>query len=316
MHVSFYMGYQNISKESITNAVLYIASLISLHLYNYRYLCVIVFEEKLRQIVKSIQDFHMENSCHILRSIKNRKLKENLEFLKYFTRYIATGCIVLLYIVAYYYYAEIRLIRIPYLIFPLQKIAQVVIYIIFLISYAIPLILFGTLSFYFFSMLRILNEYILNFDNPNSSASLQLCFQLHLEIYMKFKIFKEVFSTAEAAEMVASPILILSIFLNIKLSPDVPMFYCWLIVSITQFFVLCMFGQLIFIETEEIFTNLYLTRWYQMSQNNQMTILMMMKMSRKPFGLRMLGMYDINIAMFGDVVKVCFSYCAILYTLV
>ncbi|GAB0086698.1 hypothetical protein DMENIID0001_008070 [Sergentomyia squamirostris] len=119
---------------------------------------------------------------------------------------------------------------------------------------------------------------------------------------------------SETGEVLASPALILGAFLIIKLDPGSIVYYVTLVMVVTKFFFLCLFGQFIYNETEKIFTTLYLTRWYEMSLSDQKIILMMMKMSKEPFGFKALGVYDINIVMFVQVIKACFSYCAILYT--
>ncbi|GAB0089699.1 hypothetical protein DMENIID0001_042860 [Sergentomyia squamirostris] len=169
------------------------------------------------------------------------------------------------------------------------------------------------MGFYFYTILKTFNEYILSFDQPNSTGSLRLCLRLHYEIYRQFSIFDEIFSMAETGEILASPILFLGMFLGIRLSPEITFFYTIFSVVLLQFFLMCLFGQFFYNETEMIFTNLYLTKWYEMSQSDQKAILMMMKMSKEPFGLKVLGVYEINMIMFINVLKACLSYCTILY---
>ncbi|GAB0089697.1 uncharacterized protein DMENIID0001_042840 [Sergentomyia squamirostris] len=196
-----------------------------------------------------------------------------------------------------------------------QIIAQLFIYKIFLITYTIPLTTVFVMGFYFFTILRILNEYILSFDTKDSKGSLKLCLRLHYEIYSEFGTYDTIFSAAETLQILATPALILGSFLGIRLESESWLLFYVTILSVGgQFFYLCGSGQFIFNETEKLFTNLYLTRWYEMSLNDQKAILMMMKMSKNPFGMKLFRVYDINIIMFVNVIKGCFSYCAILYT--
>ncbi|GAB0100768.1 Odorant receptor [Sergentomyia squamirostris] len=175
-----------------------------------------------------------------------------------------------------------------------------------------------TLGFYIVTILHIFVECIEVLDQDLESVELQFIrklHRLHLEILDKLQEFETLFSKIQMVQTATSLPLIVGGFLLLRLYPHSLLCYLMYMVFILQFFVLCFFGEFIHSKTEQIFTALYMTRWYEMSLEDQMILLMMMKNTITPFTLMAAGMYNINMAAFLEVMKLSFTYSAILFAL-
>uniref|UniRef100_A0A240SXQ3 Odorant receptor n=2 Tax=Lutzomyia longipalpis TaxID=7200 RepID=A0A240SXQ3_LUTLO len=176
------------------------------------------------------------------------------------------------------------------------------------------------IGIYFIGALNILSDVIgkLN-ESPNIQSAgnllLPAILSLHVEILTKFDDFCQVFFFAFTIQLQTSVILILFNFY--LLMQSIMNFFYWatLCSIFAQFALFCFFGQIIFNRSERIFTDLYQTKWYEMEISEKKALLLMMKNSQNAFGLKAAGMYDINMLMFVQVVKMSFSYCTIMYEL-
>ncbi|GAB0089604.1 hypothetical protein DMENIID0001_041760 [Sergentomyia squamirostris] len=200
-----------------------------------------------------------------------------------------------------------------------QQILQAVL--IFLVSqifiYILAVLLI--LGFYIVTILNIFSDGIAVLDqeirNAIDQKYLRNLHLLHLEIQINLREFETLFYRIQIVQIVTSLPLIVGGQLLILLYPTSLISYLMYMVFIRQFFVNSIFGECIHSKTAGIFTALYLTRWYEMSLSDQMILLMMMKNTIKPFAIKAAGMYSINMAAFLEVVKMSFSFCAILHAL-
>lgn len=173
-----------------------------------------------------------------------------------------------------------------------------------------------TIGCYFIAILNIFCDMIRYLDNSNLSnvrEYLIYMYKYHCGILEKFELFSEVYYHTFTAQIATSVILILPIFFLLG-SEDAVAYIPLSLVVFGQFGAICIFGELIFLKTEKFSTQLYLTKWYEFNTDDQKMLLMTMCMTQRPFGLKAGGMYDINFYMFIYVVKMSFSFGAILYT--
>lgn len=206
--------------------------------------------------------------------------------------------------------------RIPFLPGTLEFVWQYIAIVgsaFFLIMAEFLLIYFG---FYFWAILNIFLESIKNLNNDyvrSSRYHFRQYHKKHLDILLRLKHFDALLTTIQIIQMgTCLPMTIGTLYL-IRLYPNWIVVYLMFIASITEIFEICFFGEVIHSKTEKIFTALYLTKWYEMSREDQMILLMMMRMTITPFSLKAAGMYNINMRAFLEIVKFCFSFCAILY---
>uniref|UniRef100_A0A3F2ZEP1 Odorant receptor n=1 Tax=Phlebotomus papatasi TaxID=29031 RepID=A0A3F2ZEP1_PHLPP len=173
-----------------------------------------------------------------------------------------------------------------------------------------------TIGFYFIALLNVFHDMIKHLDKPNvenKKQFLRTIYTFHCAILKKFEIFNNVYFYVFTMQAGSSSLFIMLIFYIIRLKMNL-IFVPLLLGIFLQFGLLCIFGEFIFSKSEKIFTDLYLTKWYEFDLSDQKVFLIMMCISQYPFGLKAAGMYDINIIMFVQVVKAGFSFCAILYT--
>uniref|UniRef100_A0A240SXW6 Odorant receptor n=1 Tax=Lutzomyia longipalpis TaxID=7200 RepID=A0A240SXW6_LUTLO len=92
-------------------------------------------------------------------------------------------------------------------------------------------------------------------------------------------------------------------------------FYFFIVLTVGELFVYCLFGETLVANTEQIGTSIYLTKWYEMSVEEQLNLLFIMRIAQKPRGIKAAGLVDINFSTFVEVLKGSASYCVILYSL-
>uniref|UniRef100_A0A3F2ZDF5 Uncharacterized protein n=1 Tax=Lutzomyia longipalpis TaxID=7200 RepID=A0A3F2ZDF5_LUTLO len=106
--------------------------------------------------------------------------------------------------------------------------------------------------------------------------------------------------------------VLIFIFQSADSSIFVPLLACCLM--ITQIFILCFFGQIIWNSSEKMSQALYMTTWYEMSLRNQKNLLMLMTRFNLPIKVETFGFGDISYYTFVQICKASLSYATILYT--
>ncbi|XP_059611079.1 odorant receptor 4-like [Phlebotomus argentipes] len=174
------------------------------------------------------------------------------------------------------------------------------------------------IALYFISSLDILLDCIRSLDDSSTlqkEKDLLLYIHFyHLKIIRNLRLFSNLLYYVFVIHLVTNPIFFFLTFYMIQQWDNFLFVYVLTSAMYFQFGILCVFGQMIFSKTEIIFTELYLTKWYEFSKDSQKMLKMMMIVSQRPFGFKAAEMYDINLMMFVNVVKLAFSFCAILYT--
>uniref|UniRef100_A0A3F2ZEH3 Odorant receptor n=1 Tax=Phlebotomus papatasi TaxID=29031 RepID=A0A3F2ZEH3_PHLPP len=172
-----------------------------------------------------------------------------------------------------------------------------------------------TIGFYFIAIQYVFRDMIEYLDDSNLEDKrqfLRTVYNFHSTLLKKLEIFNDVYYYVLTIQAGSSAFIVVLLFYVIRIETNI-IFLPLVLGILLQFILLCIFGDLIYSKTEDIFTNLYLTKWYEFNLSDQHVFLMMMRISQNPFGLKAAGMYDINIVMFIQVMKAGFSVCAILY---
>ncbi|XP_055684411.1 odorant receptor 94b-like [Lutzomyia longipalpis] len=171
---------------------------------------------------------------------------------------------------------------------------------------------FISIGFIFIGILKLFNKYIEKFSDKETEKEILVLYKLHCEILDKFGIYEKIFSNTIYAEIVLNGASLITQLLIISLNPRHELIYFSMSIMGSQVFIYCLFGQFIYSETERISQKFYFTNWYEMNEENRKVILTMMTMATRPFGLKAAGMYEINLILFLKVIKLCYTYYAIL----
>uniref|UniRef100_A0A3F2ZDH7 Odorant receptor n=1 Tax=Lutzomyia longipalpis TaxID=7200 RepID=A0A3F2ZDH7_LUTLO len=78
---------------------------------------------------------------------------------------------------------------------------------------------------------------------------------------------------------------------------------------------ICILGEFINVKTDELSDTLYFCNWYDLNLRDQKIFLVTIGMAQREYKLKALGMYNVNIYIFVQILKIAFTYCALLYSL-
>uniref|UniRef100_A0A3F2ZEA7 Odorant receptor n=1 Tax=Phlebotomus papatasi TaxID=29031 RepID=A0A3F2ZEA7_PHLPP len=271
--------------------------------------------EEIRDLLEWIGDLHTNPSWAHLKNFVETRFRESLLYVKR---------IIILSLIVTPQGMSLNMFLSDTLIYPMpglprdqQFIWQIFAVFIVTISVIVVDSVFMTMGFFIVGILNIFLDTIAKLNSKefvrSSKCNLQDYYQKHLEIMVKLRDFDELFSALLVIQLLTSCPLIVAGFFMIRLYPQ--MIACYLVyaVCIGQYMLICIFGEFVHSKTEQIFRDLYLTKWYKMSIKDQMVLLMMMKMAIKPFSLKAAGMYEINMKAFVEATKLAFSLCALLF---
>ncbi|XP_055691225.1 odorant receptor 4-like [Lutzomyia longipalpis] len=83
---------------------------------------------------------------------------------------------------------------------------------------------------------------------------------------------------------------------------------------LSQMFLVCFIGEMVYSSGEAVSTALTATNWYMMTTKNQKTFLMLLAFSQRPSFIRTFGFEKVTLHTFLQLMKAMGSYCAFLYT--
>uniref|UniRef100_A0A240SXV7 Odorant receptor n=2 Tax=Lutzomyia longipalpis TaxID=7200 RepID=A0A240SXV7_LUTLO len=278
------------------------------------------YEEEIFELFKWIEDFFLDNAEPILAKLRAKSLDKTLWILKLFLKfYITSLALIVTYGNFFYLINDIQVINIPWEVSKSVNVyLQILLYFTYIFMYGIPIMCFGCMGIIFIGILKFYNESIALLEKTEKDlledGFILILHKLHCEIHRKFCIYEKIFLYFVFFDIVFNAGPIIGLLIIIRLYPYMNIFYIIFVLIVSQQLIYCIFGQLIFTETEKISDRLYLTKWYDMKREDKQFLLLMMMMSSRPFGLKAAGMYAINIVLFVKIMKLCFSYYAILYT--
>ncbi|GAB0096443.1 hypothetical protein DMENIID0001_119530 [Sergentomyia squamirostris] len=186
-------------------------------------------------------------------------------------------------------------------------------------SYTITDNPFITVGIYLMSFLNVINKAIdvlkVKTQSGQRSAILRDVFLLHMEIIDKLNSFNELIYIISLIQFTASFVIIALIISLVRVTADYVMYFCFVCVMMQQF-ILCLFGEVIAKKTEGIASDLYQTDWYELNITDQKKLQFMLMMAQRNYGVKAGGIYTINIYAFIQMMKMAFTYAALLITIV
>uniref|UniRef100_A0A3F2ZDI0 Odorant receptor n=1 Tax=Lutzomyia longipalpis TaxID=7200 RepID=A0A3F2ZDI0_LUTLO len=308
----------SMEEENILELCTGICTTIGLGIFFTKTFTICYYEEEIVELFKWIENFYLDNSEPILTKLKAESLEKTLWILKLFFKYYITfTTLVITYVNFFYLMNDIQMINLPGVSKTTTVYLQIILYFSYILLFDIPVLCFGCLGIIFIGILKYFNESIALLENTEEESLddgfILVLYKLHCEIYEKFCIYENIFSFSVFFDFFFNTTSIIGVMLIIRLYPYLNIFHVVLATLVSQLLIYCIFGELIFNETQKISLNLYLTKWYDLNRENKHALLLMMVMSSRPFGLKAAGMYNINIIVFVQIMKLCFSYCAIIY---
>uniref|UniRef100_A0A3F2ZDE3 Odorant receptor n=1 Tax=Lutzomyia longipalpis TaxID=7200 RepID=A0A3F2ZDE3_LUTLO len=283
-------------------------------------LAVSCFEKEIEDLFKWIEKFYLDDdSPAILTKIKNRRLEKTVKFLN---KFVITSVPSLLFLIIdaqlFYYLNDIQQIEVPFVSKRTTMILQSGFYFSYFFLFGVPVLCFAILGFILIGILRIFNEAIGLFEDDEiiKKESILFLHKLNCEIYEKFKIYEKIFSFAIFTEISLTSCVLITNLVIISISPQFDFYYYVFFTMALQMLIYCSFGQFIALETERIHTNFYMIKWYDLSQKDEKIFLQMLTMASKPFGFKAAGIYHVNFMLFVNIVKMCYTYYAILYAFI
>uniref|UniRef100_A0A3F2ZDI7 Odorant receptor n=1 Tax=Lutzomyia longipalpis TaxID=7200 RepID=A0A3F2ZDI7_LUTLO len=320
--INIYLTFEKTSlveQENILELCLGFCTIVGLGSISTKVFTVCYYEDEIVELFTWIENFYFDNTEPILVKLRAKSLDKILWILKLFLKfYISFIVFVVTYVNFYYLINDIQVINIPWgMPKTITVYLQLVIYFSFTVIYGIPIMCFGCLGIIFIEILNFFNESIALLENSEEESLdngfILILHKLHCEIYGKFCIYESIFAYSVFFDLFFNTTSMIGIMLLTRLYPDISIFYIIFITLASQILIYCIFGELIFTETEKILESLYMTKWYDLNREDKRAILLLMMMSSRPFGLKAAGMYNINIILFVQIIKLGFSYCAILY---
>lgn len=123
----------------------------------------------------------------------------------------------------------------------------------------------------------------------------------YCEVVENIKIFNRIYSIIPLVQFVASAFMSLVVFFIVRMNPMDPVAYAMALAILIQFFIPCLFGEFFKIKMKRFSTVLSLANWYDFSIKDQKCFLFILGITQKEYGLKVAGMYDINIYLFINV---------------
>uniref|UniRef100_A0A3F2ZD94 Uncharacterized protein n=1 Tax=Lutzomyia longipalpis TaxID=7200 RepID=A0A3F2ZD94_LUTLO len=194
-------------------------------------------------------------------------------------------------------------------------------------SYAmlLELIVVGDVFFliifaYFEGELGALAEVIEHLNNAkvaqnNTKEILLFVYKSHLNALVNMRIFQKIYWHLNL-HFIGTNFIYVCLLIYMTRFYESPMVaYVATVLTIFQLFLLCFLGQILRNRTEAIGEALYHTQWYEMTQNEKLTLLIMMAVGQEAVGLEAGGIMNLSLNTFVSVMKAAVSYSAIMYTI-
>uniref|UniRef100_A0A240SXR1 Odorant receptor n=1 Tax=Lutzomyia longipalpis TaxID=7200 RepID=A0A240SXR1_LUTLO len=167
------------------------------------------------------------------------------------------------------------------------------------------------------AQLNILNDYIKVTNekiktDPNFFRKIII---RHCSVIENVNLLSEIISKTSFLQLFASCVVFLFGFSFIMKSFSTFVNYSMLLAGVMLSLHICIIGEFIRYKTDELSETLYLTNWHELTLKDKKTFLIILGMAQREYGLKAAGMYDVNLYTFVQIIKIAFSYCAVLYSL-
>ncbi|GAB0097197.1 hypothetical protein DMENIID0001_128130 [Sergentomyia squamirostris] len=165
--------------------------------------------------------------------------------------------------------------------------------------------------------LDILNDYIrlINEKIEIDPDFFKIILNRHCKVIDKINLLNEAIYQISFIQMIVSTLGLLLTFVFIRQEAMQISGYITCLSAMLQVFPLCVFGEMIKIKTKKLSESFYEVNWYELSLKDQKIYLIILGMAQRQYSLKAAGMYTVDIYAFYKILKIAFSYCAILYAL-
>uniref|UniRef100_A0A3F2ZDG1 Odorant receptor n=1 Tax=Lutzomyia longipalpis TaxID=7200 RepID=A0A3F2ZDG1_LUTLO len=260
---------------------------------------VSVYGKKIENLVSWFGEIEKEELWSILEVSAGNRLQRTLFYAKMAIMSTATLFFVTITLMAsFYFMSDSLLFWTPFKSRNFEFFIQfffLYLLIIFLIVVESLLLILG---FFFVCIINVFLDAVRKLDDEacvrTSGGIMRKFYSQHLEILEKLCDLQEVFRGIQTCQVASNLLIIVGTLYMMQIYPHGFVNHIIFLNIVAQFFTICLFGEFIHSKTEQIFTALYLTRWYEMKKDDQMILLMMMKKTQKPVSLKIAGMYEIN----------------------
>ncbi|XP_055683566.1 putative odorant receptor 83c [Lutzomyia longipalpis] len=209
----------------------------------------------------------------------------------------------------------------PLLHYTLNMIIQFIIYFI-----VISILCFGDHFVIFFGLhfrceLKTISELTQIYLNDSTVVAtekylLKEIYKKHLKVLKMLKILDDIYRIFSFNQILSSFICLCFVFYGSLVQDSFEWtFYFFIVLTAAELFIYCLFGETLVANTEQIGTSIYLTKWYEMSVEDQRNLLFIMRIAQKPRGIKAAGLIHVNFTTFVEILKGAASYCLILYSL-
>uniref|UniRef100_A0A905HKU9 Odorant receptor n=1 Tax=Lutzomyia longipalpis TaxID=7200 RepID=A0A905HKU9_LUTLO len=282
------------------------------------------FHDDVEELLDWIQYRHLKiEEDDIIQKVSNEESAKALKYsLLFFKIYLALFAICAVLVPLHFALSDYLIIAIPGLDQESTRFTHKIVTVIFAIiagywttSSDSGVVFIGIYVIFFMkSVNRLINIFAENPEVPKRPRFLNRIIEKHVEMIKILNIFNEIMKFISLAQLVCSTLIFLSIIFVIQIFPNNLLLYFMLSTLLSQLALLCVFGEIIRSESEQIFIKLYQTNWYDLSVKEQRVILFMMANSVRVIGLKAGGLYDIGLMSLVQIVKLSASYAAIIMT--
>uniref|UniRef100_A0A3F2ZEN1 Odorant receptor n=1 Tax=Phlebotomus papatasi TaxID=29031 RepID=A0A3F2ZEN1_PHLPP len=283
------------------------------------------FKEDLNKILLWLKDIHRIRQIDFVNHSAQENLKTSFKFTKMIPKILILGYLgaVSTYM-SYFAYVGKVVIAVPglvpiaeeYLVFYcihqfLSNITAVsLICVTDYIAISIAIYIAGAFNI-LHDMIKCLNDSELVEKEREFLRSIYI---FHNELNRIFKNFLNIFYYSFFAQYTSTVGFLIFLFFLLNQN-RVFFIYACCVTVLTQLGFLCWFGEVFCAKTGRIFNDLYMTKWYELSLKEQKVVLITMQGSQRAFGFKLAGMFQIDLVMFVQVIKLCFSCYAVLLSL-
>uniref|UniRef100_A0A7G3ACE9 Odorant receptor n=1 Tax=Lutzomyia longipalpis TaxID=7200 RepID=A0A7G3ACE9_LUTLO len=195
----------------------------------------------------------------------------------------------------------------PVLHYSLNMIIQFFIFLLFLLVLCFGdhfVILFGLHFRCELKTISEISEIYLNDSNTikNEKNVLREIYKKHLKVLKMLETLDDIYRIFSFNQILSSFICCCFLFYGTLVQEEFEgTFYMLIVLTVGELFIYCLFGQTLVANTEQIGMSIYLTKWYEMSVEEQQNLLFIMRIAQKPRGIKAAGLIHVNYSTFLEV---------------
>uniref|UniRef100_A0A7G3B9K8 Odorant receptor n=1 Tax=Lutzomyia longipalpis TaxID=7200 RepID=A0A7G3B9K8_LUTLO len=151
--------------------------------------------------------------------------------------------------------------------------------------------------------INILNDYmkLLNEKIKTDQKFLRKIIKKHCSVIENVNLLNEIISESSFLQLFANCVVFLFGFSFLMKNPSTFINYSIVVTGTMLSLHICILGHFIKLKTDQLSDILYLTNWYELSLKDQKMFLIVLGMAQREYGLKAVGMYDVNLYTFVQV---------------